>query len=133
MDTTLLIIQIIVSSGLIVAIYNNYTQIKLQNKLKLTEINENRFRSILIFMYIMLHPEQISLTSECNNDLLKSISKDKYATIVDYYRNVIEVNKANLYLYADEKLIQLLDNFLKSPNDDNYINVAKYMKNNLWK
>ena len=133
MEFILQILQIIVGSGMIVAIYNNYIQIKLQNKLKLTDITENRFRSILIFMDIMLHPEQIMHTSEINNPMLKAIDTNDPNALNKFYRNLIEANKASLYLYADDKLIHAVNQFLRSPNEDNYIIVAKQMNHNLWK
>jgi hypothetical protein len=133
MELALQILQIFVGSGLIVAIYNNYSQIKLQNKLKLTEITENKFRSILIFMDIMLNPDQIVHTSEINNPMLKTLDINDSNALVEFYRNRIKVNKANLYLYADDKLIQAVNNFLESPSENNYITVAKRMNRNLWK
>ncbi len=132
MTTLLEIIQIITASGLIVAIYNNYSQIKLQNKLKVTEIKENRFRSILIFMDIMLHPELILHTSEVDNPLLKTIDVNDNNQLIEYYKNKIKANKANLYLYADDKLIQALDEFIENPSESNYITVAEQMKQDLW-
>lgn len=133
MELVLQILQVIVGSGLIVAIYNNYSQVKLQNKLKLTEITENKFRSILIYMDIMLHPDQIVHTSEINNPMLKTIDNGDSDALVLFYRNLIEANKANLYLYADDRLIQAVNQFLKSPSEENYIIVAKRMNRNLWK
>ncbi len=133
MENILQVMQIIVGSGLILAVYNNYSQIKLQNKLKLTEITENKFRSILIFMYIMLNPEKIVLTSEIGSPLLKSIDINNNNEVVALYKEVIEANKANLYLYADEKLIDSVNNFLTSPSEENYVTVAKMMNRRLWK
>lgn len=132
MEFALQILQIVVGSGLIVAIYNNYSQVKLQNKLKLTEIKENKFRSLLIYMNIMLHPEQIVYTSEINNPMLNNIDINDSNALVEFYRNDIEANKANLYLYANDKLIQAVNQFLESPSEDNYIIVAKRMNRNLW-
>ena len=133
MDDVLSILQIIVSSGLIVAIYNNYSQVKLQNRLKLNEITENKFRSILIFMDIMLHPSQIIHTSEINNPLIQSIDLSDESKLIELYRNLIEVNKTNLYLYADDKLIDSINQFLAIPNEETYKAVAKRMNKNLWK
>ncbi|MCT4631905.1 MAG: hypothetical protein N4A76_04095 [Firmicutes bacterium] len=133
MELILQMLEIAVGSGLIVAIYNNYSQIKLQNKLKLTEITENKFRSILIFMDIMLHPEQIIHTSEINNPMLKSININDSDSLIGFYSNLIKANKANIFLYADDKLIQAVDRFLNKPNEENYISVAKRMNRNLWR
>lgn len=42
------IFQLIIGIGIIIALYNNYSQIKLQNKIKLTQINENKFCSDIV-------------------------------------------------------------------------------------
>lgn len=133
MEIALQFLQIIVGSGLVLAVYSNYSQIKLQNKLTLTAITENKFRSILIFMDIMLHPEHIKYTSESVNHDLESMNGQDDSVITEYYRNLIKANKENLYLYADDKIIRDLDNFLENPSEVNYITVAKRMNRNLWK
>lgn len=133
MDIALQILQIIVGSGLIIAIYNNYSQVRLQNKLKLTEITETKYRSILIYMDIMLHPEQIVHTPEINNPMLKKLDIHDTAALKEFYRQLIEANKANLYLYANDKLINAVNTFLKNPKEENYIAVAKQMHRALWK
>jgi carboxypeptidase C (cathepsin A) len=125
-------LQLLFSGGLIVAFYNNYAQIRLQNEIKLTEINENRFSSILIYMDIVLYPDHIDHSSERDNPELDDIDKKNKDEIIRFYKTKIEVYKANAYLYCDKPLIDAIDIFLANPTEDNYLNVAKLMKNNLW-
>ena len=99
----------------------------------MTEITENKYRSILIYMDIMLHPEQIVHTLEINNPLLKKLDIHDTAALKEFYRQIIKANKANLYLYANDKLINAVNTFLKNPNEENYIVVARQMNRALWK
>ncbi len=133
MDYAIQLLQIMIGSGLIVAIYNNYSELKLQNKLKLNEICENKFRSILIFMDIILHPERIIHTSEMGNPLLKNINLDNSSEVKDFYTELIRANIANIYLYADDKLISAVNDFLNNPTEDKYVIVAKLMNKKLWR
>lgn len=125
-------LQLLFSGGLIVAFYNNYAQIRLQNEIKLTEINENRFSSILIYMDIVLYPDHIDHSSERDNPELGRIDKNNKDEIRTFYKMKIKVYKANIYLYCDDDIIYAIDIFLDNPTEDNYLNVAKLMKNNLW-
>ncbi len=133
MEYTVQFLQIIIGSGLIVAIYNNYSELRLQNKLKLNEICENKFRSMLIFMDIVLHPKRIIHTSEIGNPLLKTINVDNSDEIQEFYIELIRANISNIYLYADEKLINAINTFLVNPSEDKYVIVAKLMYKRLWK
>ena len=129
MNRVLPIIQIIVSSGLIVAIYNNYTEIRTQNKLRLLEINENRYRSMLIFMDIILNPSHFVHSTEWNPTIADKINDDE---LILFYKNKVETYLSNMYLYAEINLIDEIKDFINNPDEEKYISVANKMKASLW-
>lgn len=127
------ILQLIIGSGIIIAIFNNYSQVKIQNRMKLNEICEGKFRSILIFMDLVLYPERIKHTSEVNNPNIKSVNLNNHEEVRMFYKELISANISNIYLYADDKMIKALNIFLSSPSQQNYINVANLMRKRLWR
>lgn len=133
MDLLFNILQVIIGSGLIAAIYGNYTQVKFQNRLKLHEICEVKFRSILIFMDIVLYPNRIIHTSEINNPMIQNIDLKNHEEVRTFYKNIIQANIANIYLYSDTKLIDSLNEFIQNPTQETYIKTAKLMNKILWK
>lgn len=46
----------------------------------------------------MIHPDRRIHTSEINNPLLETINLSDHENLVDSYKNLIEVDKGNLYL-----------------------------------
>lgn len=135
LNTILQVLGLIVSSGILLAIYQNYSEIKTQNRIRLQEITEERFRSILIFMDIILHPDHILYINDkgsFKNSVAKfPLSDDK--EIKDIFSSRVKANLLNLYLYTDSALIQKIEDFLLSPNEEKFISIAKAMREILWK
>lgn len=125
-------LEIVIGSGLIIAIYNNYQEVKIQNRLKLTELNENKFRSILIFMYLVLEPSRLHHTSEIKNPIWSNKKDLTEKQIVAHYNSLIQTNIYNLSLYADDLIIKAIKDFLLVPSEEKYFAVVSLMKKNLW-
>jgi len=92
-------------------------------KIKLKTINEEKYKSLLVFMacamdinkrrYFSLHEQVPNETSEDYMNQLK-----------EYYYHSI--------LYSSDKVILCLKEFIDKPCKENYINTAKEMRKELW-
>lgn len=135
LNTILQVLGLIVSSGILLAIYQNYSEIKTQNRIRLREITEQRFKSILIFMDIILHPSHIPyITDEIEiKTLVSKNPRDNNDQVKEYFMNRVRANMLNLYMYTEGTLIQKIEDFLLSPDEEKFIGVAKTMREILWK
>lgn len=135
LNTILQILGLIVSSGILLAIYQNYSEIKTQNRIRLREITEQRFKSILIFMDIILHPSHLRyITDEIDiKTLVSKNPRDNNDQVKEFFVNRVRANMLNLYMYTEGTLIRKIEDFLLSPDQEKFIDVARTMREILWK
>lgn len=98
-------------------------------KIKLKSINEEKYRTILIYMSIILNPlnkdhfilnDQILYSLATENDIREySISK-----LHEYYYQSL--------LYASDDVMRSFKSFLNDPTRENYISSAQKMRIDLW-
>lgn len=94
---------------------------------KLTLEKENRYRSILIFMQVVLDPENqqhVETAFTCPNNDSSSIKK--------YFIKELSLNLDFCYLFASKNVIKQLEEFIQEPNPDNFKKVALAMRADLW-
>ncbi len=135
LETILQVLGLIIGSGIIVAIYKNYSEIKTQNRIRLREITEQRFNSILIYMDIILHPSHLPyINDDCAFKFFGDKNpRDDNHQLKEYFMGRVRANMLNLYMYTEGTLIQKIEDFLLSPDEEKFIGVAKTMREILWK
>ena len=102
--------------------------------LEIRKINEDRYRSTLVWMRIFLKPENLKhfnlndpftnhkvIHSINNKEEIKEYAKEK---ITEYYHNG--------FLYAPNEILINIRIFLENPNEKNYIKTALSMRRDLW-
>lgn len=134
-DHVIQVLTVIVGSGLLAAIYKNYSELKIQNQMRLNEVVENRFRSILIYMDVILNPDHIIFIEDDDKGkfFTKNITAETAKEIQKHYQAKTRANLLNLYLYTDRELIEELESFLDDPSAESYKKVAIKMRDILWK
>ena len=92
---------------------------------------ECRYRSILVFMLVVLDPSNLRHTeiSEADYQIIKGLSADQIKGI--YYEK-IEANYIFAYLYASNDVLKKIKAFLDNPTQINYLETAKTMRKDLW-
>lgn len=103
---------------------------KNDSELRQKQINEERYRTILVYMLVIVDtnnlkhceiPDTINLFSLKENDLKKHLL---HKLTTHYYFSIINTS-------SKETLVSI-KTFIEKPNIDNYIDVAINMKNDLW-
>jgi hypothetical protein len=114
--------------GIIGAFIKNMLDKRRELDFKLNELNENKFRVILIFMSMLLRPENRKhFTTDdtyIQNLDEKEVKRHCSMKIEEYYYHSM--------LYASDEVILSIKAFLKKPNRENYVKTAKAMRMNLW-
>jgi hypothetical protein len=114
-------------------VIGGYFQYSLKQKgeieLKIQGLNENKYRSMLVYMRCLLKPENISQFNidDPNISKVKSENVGKYLAekLVEYYYNSI--------LYASDEVLVSLKQFIDKPTESSFIETAMAMRRDLWK
>lgn len=114
--------------GIIGAYIKNLLDKRKEIDFKLNELNENKFRSMLVFMSIWLRPENrkhfLVDDKYIQNLDNKELKRHCLMKIEEYYYHSV--------LYASDEVLITIKKFLKNPNRENYVKTAKAMRMNLW-
>ncbi len=102
----------------------NETDLKIQN------LNENKYRSTLVFMRCILKPENIgqfdipdpNIHNLKNCEDVKTYTKQK---LIEFYYNS--------FLYASDDVLTKLKEFIENPTEINFAETAISMRKDLWK
>lgn len=116
------IISALIGGG-IVALIQYLLGKKKELYFNLNKINEEKYRIILIHMSCALDYE---------NRKYFSIQKDYEAPDKDYYFNCVREYYYQGLLYSPDSVVLELKKFIENPNKENYIKVAKSMREDLW-
>jgi len=102
---------------------------KREIELKIQGLNENKYRSTLVFMRCILKPENINQFNidDPSMQRLKGKEVENYARakLIEYYYNSI--------LYASDDVLSMLKEFINNPSESNFFEVAIAMRKDLWK
>ncbi len=109
--------------GIIGAFVKHWLDNKKDLNIKLNQINEEKYRVILIHMSCGLDYE---------NRKYFTIKKDYEATNKDYYLNCVREYYYQSLLYSPDFVILELKKFVKNPNQENFVSTAKAMRKDLW-
>lgn len=86
---------------------------------------ENRYRSILVFMSVVLDENNYKHIST-------QYKPEKETNIRDYYIEELKVHTKFSWLYAPRVVIQGLEDFISNPTEKKYNNVVTSMRKDLW-
>lgn len=98
-------------------------------KIKLKVINEEKYRTVLIYMSIILNPR--------NKDHFVLNDTIMYSLTTEDDIREYAISKLNEYyyqslLYASDEVMKSFKSFLNNPTRDNYIMSAQKMRVDLW-
>ncbi len=99
-------------------------------ELKTRSLNENRYRSILIFMRCVIKPEnanQFNIDDPNVQNLKNEKEIKKYAKtkLVEFYYKSL--------LYASDEVLRRIKQFIDNSTESNFIKTAIAMRKDLWK
>ena len=116
--------------GIIGSYFQHLLNQRRDTELKIQQINENRYRSTLVYMRCLLKPESLPhfQMEDQKIYLIKNrIGIQKYAKekITEYYYNG--------FLYASDNVLLNIRIFLQKPTEFNFTKTAVAMRQDLWK
>jgi len=119
-------------------IIGSYIQYILNQKGDITKevriLNENKYRSTLVFMRCILDPTALNQFGFSNKDEINlNKIKDNTEKIIVYAKSKLKEYYYNSFLYASDDVINEINNFIKTPDEDNFIKTANAMRKDLWK
>lgn len=120
-----------VSTIVSIAVSFIFDTIKYRNNLKYEKLfaeKQSRYRSILVFMSIVMDVENYK-----HVDTKLTTSEVDEESIIEYYKNELELDLKYSVLYADKKVINCLAEFIEMPTKENYEKTAMEMRKDLWK
>jgi len=98
-------------------------------KMKLKNINEEKYRTILIYMSIILNPKNKN-HFVLNDSILYELKTDN--EIKEYALSKLREYYYQSLLYASDDVMRTFKIFLSTPNRENYIFTAQKMRSDLW-
>lgn len=98
-------------------------------KIKLKIINEEKYRTILIYMSIIINPKNKD-HFVLNDNILYELRNEN--DISEYAKSKLNEYYYQSLLYASDDVMKSFKLFLASPNRVNYILTAQKMRADLW-
>ena len=98
-------------------------------KIKLKTINEEKYRTILIYMSIIINPKNKD-HFVLNDNILYGLRNEN--DIKEYAKSKLNEYYYQSLLYASDDVMKSFKLFLVSPNRENYILTAQKMRADLW-
>jgi hypothetical protein len=132
MTTTTQIISLLTALGVgsaIGVIVKHILDRNAELKIKLKTINEEKYRTILIYMSIILNPKNKD-HFVLNDNILYSLRNDN--EIQEYATSKLKEYYYQSLLYASDDVMRSFKSFLAKPDRENYIKTAQKMRADLW-
>jgi hypothetical protein len=98
-------------------------------KIKLKTINEEKYRTILIYMSIIINPRNKD-HFVLNDNILYQLKNEN--DIREYALSKLNEYYYQSLLYASDDVMKSFKLFLANPNRENYILTARKMRADLW-
>lgn len=102
---------------------------KAELKIKLKTINEEKYRTVLIYMSIIISPKNKDHFI-LNDKILYELKNER--EIRDYASSKLSEYYYQSLLYASDDVMKSFKVFLSNPNRENYILTAQKMRADLW-
>lgn len=111
--------------GIVGAYFNELFRRRAQTQLAESEERVVRFRSVLIYMQVLLHPDQIDhLPVDVLQTYNLKTTKDIQDTLLAEYTRMV--------LSVPDEVLQAVKSFMQSPTSDNYWKTVAEMRKSLW-
>ena len=110
--------------GLIVAIIKYFLDKKREIQIRLNQLMEEKYRSLLIFMACALDINKRRYFT-LNEQIPNRTTQDYINQIKEYYYHSI--------LYSPDEVLLSIKNFIQEPSKENYIKTAVEMRKDLWR
>jgi hypothetical protein len=91
---------------------------------EIRKIKEERYRSTLVHMRLMLNPERINQFIFEKNEIQSTTKECENEKVIEYYYNSL--------LYATDEVLICLKEFIRDPNENAFSETAIAMRNDLW-
>lgn len=91
-----------------------------------------RYRSLLVFMNLVIKPEDIEFCISDKGDPLLGYKDKDYESIKNNNYEKVKGYYYHLFLFASEKVIDNVKEFINEPNKEKFINTAKAMRKDVW-
>ncbi|WP_299836128.1 hypothetical protein [uncultured Tenacibaculum sp.] len=95
---------------------------------KIQSINENKYRSTLIFMRCLLDPSSVNQFEIHDPNFKKNNNKE----IIKYSKQKLKEFYYNSLLYASDEVLIGIKNFIDEPSEENFLKSALSMRKDLW-
>ena len=130
LETALSILGLLGIGGIIGSYFQYIWNQKRQTEEKIQGLNENKYRSSLIFMRCALEPKNYQ-QFDIEDPLFPRGKSDNH--IKDYCMIKLKEFYYNSILYASDEVLKYQKLFLEDPSELNYFNAALAMRRDLWK
>ncbi|WP_343748775.1 hypothetical protein [Fluviicola sp.] len=115
--------------GILGIVVKHFLDKKSELKIKLKAINEEKYRTVLIYMSIILNPRNKD-HFVLNDNILYSLTTEN--DIREYSTSKLNEYYFQSLLYASDDVMRAFKSFLNDPSRENYIISAQKMRIDLW-
>ena len=132
MSFTIQIISLITALGvgsIIGIVIKHLLERNAELKIKLKTINEEKYRTVLIYMSIIINPRNKDHFI-LNDNILHSLKADN--DIQEYATSKLKEYYYQSLLYASDDVMRSFKSFLATPDRQKYIEIAQKMRTDLW-
>jgi hypothetical protein len=103
---------------------------KRETELRIQSLNVGHYTSTLVFMRVVMHPENVSQFHIEDPNFLKL---REISDVKDYAKQkMVEFYYSSL-LYAPDEVLATMKAFMKNPTETNFMKTATAMRKDLWK
>lgn len=129
-ETIISILGLLGIGGIIGSYLQHLWNQKRETELRVQTLNENKYRSTLVFMRCVLKPENVNQfhIEDPNIQNLKDeeqVKKHVMTKLIEFYYNSI--------LYASDEVLRKMKQFMDNPSESNFMETAIAMRKDLWK
>ncbi|MFH0833785.1 MAG: hypothetical protein V2A63_00130 [Patescibacteria group bacterium] len=121
MDYSQIIIGLL-SGGAIVTIVQHFLDRRKEIQSKESELKEKRYKCILLLMYALINPEELKSINRIRPELSTKEDLEKE----------IKTELVNAWLFAGDKTVKELENFMKNPCEESFAKTILSMRKELW-
>jgi len=100
-----------------------------EREAKLNQINEEKYRVLLIYMSFILNPQNRAHFITDDQLILNLKPEDS----INYSKKKVEEYYYHSFLYASDAVLISLKRFIEKPSRENFIEVATEMRKHLWR